>query len=60
MAGGPNAAVVPCMWCQGKSNRTSEGLETDWYLCEACGQKFGLDWEESGPPEAPCWPPASD
>jgi hypothetical protein len=56
MAGGSNAAIVPCVNCGGKAPRTSEGLETDWYVCSECGKKFGIDWDHDGPPDKPCWP----
>ncbi len=56
MAGGPNAAVVMCLHCAGKAGRVSEGLEADWYLCDECGRRFGIDWSR-GQPRVPCWPP---
>lgn len=60
MAGGPHAAVVPCMVCLDDgavrpARRTREGVESDSYRCEA-GHEFGLDWSR-GPPDAPEWPP---
>ena len=57
MAGGPNAAIVMCMHCTGKAIRVYEGLEDDWYLCDECGKKTGIDWSR-GQPEKPCWPPS--
>jgi hypothetical protein len=59
MAGGPNAEVVPCMTCFGRSVRTSEGLEDDYYRCEN-GHVFGIDWSYDGPPGKPCWPPSAE
>lgn len=56
MAGGVNAAIVPCSKCVGRAVRTSEGLETDWYSCTECGARFGIDWAYDGPPQTPCWP----
>jgi hypothetical protein len=56
MAGGINAAVVPCMKCLGRADRTSEGLETDYYVCSECGHGYGIDWSHGGPPQRPCWP----
>lgn len=56
MAGGPNAAVIPCIKCAGKANRLSEGLETDLYECEACQLRFLIDWSRDGPPEKPRLP----
>lgn len=56
MAGGVNAAIVPCMRCAGAAHRTSEGLENDYYKCEECGYGFGIDWSYEGPPREPCWP----
>lgn len=56
MAGGINAAIVPCINCAGRAVRDSEGLETDWYKCEECGHGFGIDWSHCGPPETPRWP----
>jgi hypothetical protein len=56
MAGGPNAAVIPCLFCAGPADRQSEGLETDYYRCRSCGAGFGFDFEEAGPPERPMWP----
>ncbi len=55
MAGGPNAAIIPCRHCAGPARRTHDGLETDWYEC-ACGWKMGIDWEHGGPPKRPLWP----
>ncbi len=59
MAGGPNAEVVMCGRCLGRAVRTSEGLEDDWYACEACGATFGVDWSR-GAPAQPCWPPSAE
>jgi len=59
MAGGPNAAVVPCMKCFGRAVRTSEGLENDAYRCEA-GHAFLVDWTYDGPPKEPRWPPTDE
>ena len=55
MAGGPNAAVVPCMECGARAVRVHEGFETDQYLCEA-RHAFGIDWR-GAPAEEPMWPP---
>jgi hypothetical protein len=59
MAGGPNAAVVVCMYCTAKAPRVSEGLEDDWYQCDDCGRRFGIDWS-GGQPETLCWPPSPE
>lgn len=59
MAGGPNAAIVACIQCAGKANRTSEGCENDSYACEECGHRFGLDYCR-GRPNKPCWPPSPE
>lgn len=56
MAGGSNAAVVPCLRCAGRAERTEEGIENDYYECRECGLKFGIDWFYDGPPDTPCWP----
>lgn len=56
MAGGMNAAIVPCMRCAGPAHRTSEGVENDYYKCDECGYGFGIDWSYEGPPREPCWP----
>ncbi len=56
MAGGVNAAVVPCLQCAERAVRISEGLENDYYRCSACGYEFGIDWSYDGPPPMPCWP----
>lgn len=56
MAGGVNAAIVPCRKCAGPAHRTSEGTEDDYYMCSKCGDKFGIDWSVDGPPQSPCWP----
>jgi hypothetical protein len=60
MAGGPDAAIVPCMVCLDdnaltRATRTREGVETDQYRCER-GHTFGLDWRR-GPATRPQWPP---
>lgn len=60
MAGGINAAVVPCLKCAGAAQRTSEGRENDYYECGECGLGFGIDWSSDGPPPAPCWPISED
>ena len=61
MAGGPNAECVPCIRCAGKANRVSEGIETDYYQCSECAEKFGIDWEGAGgPPDQPRWPPSAE
>jgi DNA-directed RNA polymerase subunit RPC12/RpoP len=56
MAGGKNAAIVPCGKCVRAAVRTSEGLEDDYYRCSECGYEFGIDWSYDGPPQKPCWP----
>ena len=56
MAGGPHAAVVMCLHCTGRATRVCEGSETDWYVCDECERKFGIDWSK-GAPDAPRWPP---
>jgi hypothetical protein len=56
MAGGANAAIVPCMKCAGAAYRTYEGCEDDHYRCSQCGSEFGIDWSCDVPPQAPCWP----
>lgn len=43
------------MACAGPAARTYEGVETDQYRCEGCGNTFGIDWRGE-PPEAPTWP----
>ena len=45
MAGGTNAAIVPCLRCAGDNNK-----------CSACGKNFGINWSYDGPPQRPCWP----
>ena len=57
MAGGPNAALVPCIHCGRCAVRIGEGLEDDLYRCEA-GHDFGIDWSHGGPPAGPQWPPS--
>jgi hypothetical protein len=56
IAGGTNAAIVPCVRCVGPAVRTCEGLEDDHYRCSKCGYEFSIDWDYDGPPQAPCWP----
>ena len=58
MAGGPFAAVVCCMTCGARADRTYEGLEDDHYLCIR-GHTFGIDWSRSQPTE-PQWPPTPE
>ncbi len=64
MAGGPHAELVPCSTCMWehevltKATRTSEGIETDWYLCEK-GHQVGVDYA-NGPPNEPPWPPTAE
>jgi hypothetical protein len=60
MAGGPNAEAAPCLHCAERADRVSEGLETDYFLCSACGSKFGIDFDAAGPPDAPMWPPTAE
>lgn len=61
MAGGPHAAIVPCLRCAGPAHRTGEGLETDWYECADCGYTLGIDWDAGGgPPESLRWPPTEE
>ncbi len=59
MAGGPNAAAVPCLACGAKAVRTYEGSEDDHYRCTACARTFGIDWHR-GAPESPCWAPTPE
>jgi len=56
MAGGVNAAIVPCLKCAGAADRTSEGQENDYYQCGECGFEFGIDWSYDGSPQTPCYP----
>jgi len=56
MAGGVNAAIVPCLKCAGAAHRTSEGQENDYYQCGECGFEFGIDWSYDGSPQTPCYP----
>jgi hypothetical protein len=56
VAGGVNAAVVPCLKCGSSAHSTHEGQEDDYYKCTECGFKFGIDWSYDGPPQTPCWP----
>lgn len=60
MAGGPNAAVAPCMHCDEAADRESEGQETDWYLCRSCGKRFGWDFDGRPQPATPLWPPTEE
>lgn len=61
MAGGPHAAVVPCVRCAARAERTFEGIETDSYLCRSCAFDFAIDWAaDGGPPSRPRWPVAMD
>src|SRR5262245_52867881 len=60
MAGGENAAAVPCWECAERADRFREGIETDWYRCTSCRHEFGIDYEYSGPPDAPLWPPTPE
>ncbi len=59
MAGGPHAAIVPCIRCLGPADRTHEGLETDRYRCRECGTDFLIDWSDGAPTEDR-WPPPPD
>jgi hypothetical protein len=56
MAGGINAAIVPCIRCAGAAQRTTEGQEDDQYKCSECGKVFLIDWSYDGPPQRACWP----
>jgi len=56
MAGGRNAAIVPCLHCAGAAHRLTEGMEDDSYRCSECGREFGIDWSYDGPPQTPRWP----
>ncbi len=60
MAGGPFAAAVMCVFCLARADRVAEGLETDMYMCSACGKKFCVDWAHDGPPQSPAWPPTAE
>ena len=64
MAGGPHAAVATCIECAGPADRTSEGLETDYYKCRECGSGFGICFDEDigggGPPDKPLYPPTPE
>jgi hypothetical protein len=55
MAGGPNARIVACLHCDARAERTSEGSEDDYYVCDG-GHEFGIDWSYGGPPTEPQWP----
>lgn len=55
MAGGSFAAIVHCFHCQGKAIRDYDGSETDYYTCERCQSRFGIDWSHGGLPSKPCW-----
>ena len=51
------------MRCAGPADRTHEGLETDWYACRACGERFGICFDASGgsaPPDEPMYPPTAE
>lgn len=57
MAGGPNAAVIPCDTCLAAgrrvpATRTYDGSETDYYACPE-GHTFGIYWREL--PTEPMW-----
>jgi hypothetical protein len=56
MAGGINAAVVPCLRYVGRAVRSYEGMENDGYDCSECGYQFSIDWSHGGPPKSPRWP----
>lgn len=64
MAGGPLAAVVPCMICwvdhqrRAPATRVREGRESDDYEC-ALGHAFGQDWR-AGPATSPQWTDDAD
>jgi hypothetical protein len=64
MAGGPNAAVVPCDVClfdEGmvtQATREHEGVESDEYVC-ARGHRFGVTYRGAPAPE-PLWPPGPE
>lgn len=64
MAGGPGAKTAPCVRCTEAADRIREGLETDWYLCPQCGQRFGICFERGmgggGPPTRPLVSPRQD
>ena len=60
MSGGENAEFVACTRCAEQALRMSEGIETNWYLCASCGNKFGIDWSYDGPPDVPQWPPTKE
>lgn len=63
MAGGPQAAIVPCYICLDDhtltpAHRVHEGQESDVYRC-ARGHDFSIDWAR-GPATEPQWPPPDD
>ncbi|MDX2009982.1 MAG: hypothetical protein SFW67_07330 [Myxococcaceae bacterium] len=64
MAGGANAAVVPCDVClfdEGlvtRAQREREGVESDDYVC-ARGHRFGVEYRR-GPASEPLWPPGPE
>ena len=60
MAGGPNAAVIACWRCAEPAPRVREGLETDTFRCATCGFQISLDFDASGPPAKPMWPPTPE
>jgi hypothetical protein len=55
MAGGLHAAIVPCLYCAARAERTHEGIEDDHYECSACGRRFGICFDD-GVPTTPSWP----
>lgn len=60
MAGGPYAKAVACWRCAEQADRTYEGVENDLYRCNVCGYEFGIDFDNSGLPERPLWPPTPE
>ena len=63
MAGGSYASHMVCTQClleHGdlvRAERSSEGLETDWYHCEN-RHHFGISWDGVDLPDEPGWPPS--
>jgi len=61
MAGGVNAKNIVCPTCLYQAGqivvaeRTNEGQETDWYLCEQ-QHKSGISWDGEELPSQPLWP----
>lgn len=61
MAGGENAKSIVCPTCLYQAGqivvaeRTNEGQETDWYLCEH-QHKNGISWDGEELPSQPLWP----